>query len=137
MEVTFCWLLPIVGMGNVCRLPRTDRSERTADFKNLFAGTAVDRQRLPDGVRWTLKAGPDTEAESRRLAALEERCCDGISFEVERESERVIWNIRGPKTADALLDAFHELPVLVGTAEGASRLWETLDGGACGPTRNT
>lgn len=78
------------GRGDTCRLPPADRAQRTADFRALFDGTFVDRARLPTGVCWTLRPSETTEAESRRLAALEARCCDGVRFEVSREAERIV-----------------------------------------------
>jgi hypothetical protein len=84
-------------------------------------------------VRWTLRGGAPVEAESRRLAALEERCCDGIRFGVRRESELVKWEISGPTSAETTLDVFYELPVLVSSDSGANELWMRLDSAACGP----
>jgi GNAT superfamily N-acetyltransferase len=117
----------------VCRLPVGDRMQRTADFRALFSDTFVDRVRVGDGVRWTLRASDATEAESRRLAALEERCCDGIRFEVVRDDDAVAWRISGPPSAGATLDAFYELPVQVSSDAGADALWSALDAAACGP----
>ena len=116
----------------VCRLPPSDRAQRTADFRALFAGAIVERERVPAGVRWTLTAGATTEAESRRLADLETRCCDGVLFAVNRRGDHVVWEITGPPAAAALLDAFYELPRLVRTDDGARELWDALDGAACG-----
>ena len=80
-----------------------------------------------------LRASEATEAESRRLAALEARCCDGVRFQVERRGDDVLWTITGPPEAQATLDAFYELPVLVRSDDGARALWDALDGAACGP----
>jgi hypothetical protein len=121
--------------GPVCRLPPTDRAQRTSDFRGLFAETLVDRRRTAHEVRWTLRAGADTESESRRLADLEARCCDGIAFDVRREGDVVVWYIRGPQSAGPTLDALYELPVLVGSDQSAATLWRTLDAAACGPSR--
>jgi len=46
----------------------------------LFADSLVERERDESSVRWLLQARPGTEDESRRLAVLEARCCDGIRF---------------------------------------------------------
>ena len=113
--------------GAACSLPAADRSQRTADFRALFADAFVDRARSPHGVRWMLRATEGTESESRRLAALEARCCDGVRFEVERLGDRVLWEIRGPASAQATLDAFYELPMLVRSDDGARALWDALD----------
>ena len=117
----------------ICRLPASDRTQRTADFRALFADAFIDHERTLDGVRWTLRAGAATEAESRRLADLEARCCDGVRFSVDRRGDRVVWEITGPGTAKPLLDAFYTLPILVRSDDGARQLWDTLDGGTCGP----
>ena len=119
----------------VCRLPRGDRAQRTAEFRALFSPGDVARERTPQGVRWTLSAGPATESESLRQAALEERCRDGIKIRVFREGESVVWDITGPPAAKKLLDAFYELPVLITSDGGAEQLWSTLDATACGPTK--
>ncbi len=119
----------------VCRLPINDRAQRIADFRALFADTLVDRARVSDGVRWTLRALTTTETESHRLAALEARCCDGISFDVVRQGDQVVWQITGPASVKATLDAFYELPILVRDDARANELWTTLDTAACGPPR--
>jgi hypothetical protein len=122
--------LPVV---TACSLPAADRAQRTADFRSLLADTFIDRGRTAHGVRWLLRADAHTEAESHRLAALEARCCDGVRFDVQRIGDRVLWDISGPVAAQATLDAFHELPLLVRSDDGARRLWDALDGAACGP----
>jgi len=116
----------------VCRLPLSDRAQRTTDFRALFADTLVDRVRLSDGVRWTLSASETTETESRRLAALEAHCCDGIRFDVAREGNELVWRISGPPSAKATLDALYELPILVRSDESAKELWTSLDASGCG-----
>jgi hypothetical protein len=116
-----------------CSLPVADRAQRTADFRALIATAYVDRARTTHGVRWLLRADTGVEAECRRLAALEARCCDGVHFDVQRLGDRVLWEISGPASAHATLDAFYELPVLIATEDGASALWRSLDGNACGP----
>lgn len=136
---------------SACSLPPADRPQRTRDFQALFAGAFVDRVRTPDGVAWRLLYSAATERESRRLADLECRCCDGITFDVRIEArpreqpeeqpeespgERfVVWEIRAPADAGAeagaLLDVFYEFPVLVKTDEGASAMWSRLDAHAC------
>jgi hypothetical protein len=118
----------------VCRLPPADRAQRTADFRALFAGGIVERQRSSSGVRWTLRAEPGVEAESRRLAALEERCCDGITFGIRRDEEVVHWEITGPRAAAATIDVLFDLPVKVMSNEGADAVWRALDAASCGPS---
>ena len=120
--------------GVACSLPAADRSRRTADFRALLTDAFVDRARSTHRVRWMLRANEGTETESRRLAALEARCCDGVRFEVERLGDRVLWEIHGPASAQATLDAFYELPVLVRSDDGARALWDALDAAACGPS---
>jgi hypothetical protein len=123
-------------MDQGCRLAPADRAQRTADFRALFADAPVERARIAGGVAWLLPAGAATEAESRRLAELETRCCDGIRFAVNRRGDRVVWDITGPPEAAATLDAFYELPILVRSDEGTRTLWDALDGPACGPRRS-
>jgi hypothetical protein len=118
----------------VCRLPVADRAQRAADFRRLFGAAVVQRTRFEDGVCWTWQGDEAAEAESRRLAALEARCCDGVRFEVTREDGLIAWRITGPSSARRTLDAFHALPDLVATAERAQALWDALDAAACGPT---
>ena len=116
----------------VCRLPSGDRAQRTADFRALFSAGIVERQRSLGGVRWTLRAQPGVEDESRRLAALEERCCDGITFEIRGDGDVVYWDITGPKAAAATLDVLFHLPMSVMSDEGAAGVWRALDAAACG-----
>lgn len=119
----------------LCRLPPADRAQRTADFRALFSGGLLGREQSSGRVRWTLHARPGVEEESRRLAALEERCCDGIHFEIRREGDEVRWDISGPSAAAAAtLDVLFELPVKVMSDDGADAVWRALDaaGGVCG-----
>src|SRR4051794_31423301 len=85
--------------GPSCSLPIADRAQRTADFRALLADAFRTRERSTGSVLWTLRASASTEAESRRLAALEARCCDGVRFHVERRGDEVLWTIAGPKAA--------------------------------------
>jgi hypothetical protein len=117
-------------------LPPADREQRTRDFRALFEGALVDRRRDASGVLWILSARQQTEAESRRLATLEERCCDGIRIAVTRDGHVITWQITGPAAAAGTLDAFYDLPMLV-VDDRAAELWARLDGGACGPNRTT
>lgn len=114
-----------------CSLPPADRPQRTRDFQALFAGAFVDRVRTPDGVAWRLPYSLATERESRRLAELERRCCDGVTFDVRIDEGFVVWEIRAPAEGGALLDVFYAFPVLVTTDEGASAVWSRLDAHAC------
>jgi hypothetical protein len=117
-----------------CRLPPADRTQRTADFRALFANTLIGRARVADGVRWILRARAGVETESHRLASLESRCCDGIRFLVVRDADHIVWRISGPPSAKAALDAFYALPALVLSDDGAAQLWATLDRAGCGST---
>jgi hypothetical protein len=114
-----------------CSLPPADRPQRTRDFQALFAGAFVDRVRAPGGVVWRLLYNAATERESRRLADLECRCCDGVTFDVRVADGFVSWEIQAPAEAAALLDVFYEFPVLVTTDEGAGAVWSRLDAHAC------
>jgi hypothetical protein len=118
----------------VCRLPPADRAQRTADFRALFSGGLVERQRTSESVRWTLRTAPGVEEESRRLAALEERCCDGITFEIRRDGDLLHWDIAGPTAAAATLDVLFDLPLKVMSNEGADAIWRALDAAGCGPS---
>jgi hypothetical protein len=119
--------------GASCSLPIADRAQRTADFRALLADAFRERARSAGSVQWMLRASESIESESRRLAALEARCCDGVRFDVERRSDDVLWTITGPPAAQGTLDAFYELPLLVRSDDGARTLWDALDGAACGP----
>ena len=120
--------------GASCSLPIADRAQRTADFRALLADAFRDRTRSAGSVQWMLRASESTEVESRRLAALEARCCDGVRFHVERRGDDVLWTLTGQPTAQGTLDAFYQLPVLVRSDDGARALWDALDGAACGPS---
>ncbi len=117
----------------VCRLPQIDRPQRTLDFRTLFDGGLVDRQRSEGAMRWILRSTPKRLAESRRLASLEERCCDGIRFQVIERGDQIHWEITGPASALRTLDALYELPFSVQDDEQAARLWASLDAASCGP----
>lgn len=119
-------------IGTVCSLPPADRQQRTQDFRALFDGTLLDRRRDAESVSWILSGNDRTDQESRRLAALEERCCDGIRIGITRGADRITWRITGPPSAARTLDAFYELPVLVRDEVRARELWARLDGAGCG-----
>jgi hypothetical protein len=51
-----------------CHLPVKDRAQWTADFRALFADAFIDRARVPDGVRWRVRALATTEADSLRAS---------------------------------------------------------------------
>jgi hypothetical protein len=113
-----------------------DRAQRTADFRALFADSLTDRTEAPGSVEWTLRATPAAESESRRLAALEERCCDGIRFAVTRQGDSIVWRITGPPSAQGTLQALYHLPVAILDDAEAEELWATLDAGACAPRKH-
>ena len=92
----------------------------------MFSEGIVERQRSSRGVRWTLRARPGVDDESRRLAALEERCCDGIAFGIRQEGDVVHWDITGPEAAAATLDALFDLPLKIMSNDGAEAVWRTL-----------
>lgn len=121
----------------VCRLPPADRAQRTADFRALFAEGIVERQRSSRGVTWMIRARPGIEEESRRLAALEERCCDGITFGIRRDGDVVRWDIAGPGAAAATLDVLFDLPTRIMSDDGADVIWRRLDAAACGAASAT
>lgn len=118
----------------VCRLPVADRAQRTAEFRALFESALVKRTRLADQVEWELRASDTIEAESRRLAALEAHCCNGLRFEVVREQKRVLWRITATPESQTLLDAFFAWPDLVSEEASAAAFWEAVDGARCGPS---
>jgi hypothetical protein len=122
--------------GPVCSLPPADRQQRTQDFRALFDGALLDRRRDADGVSWLLSANDRVELESRRLAALEARCCDGIGIAITRHADAITWRITGPPSAARMLEAFYELPVLVADDVRARELWASLDGAGCAERPN-
>lgn len=116
---------------SVCRLPSADRPARTQAFRRLLSAAFIGRDRDEQTVVWTLRRTPEAECESERLAELERRCCDGVSFSLVALDERLEWHISGPADAGAILDAFYQLPEWVKTDAGAARLWDALDSGLC------
>lgn len=115
-----------------CSLPASDRPARTEAFRRLLSDSLIRRERSEHTVVWTLRHTPETAGASHRLAELERRCCDGVTFTLSTSPEQIEWRISGPATAAPVLDAFYQLPEWVQTDAGALRLWEALDAGLCG-----
>ncbi len=117
-----------------CSLPVADRSQRTADFRALLADAfrrsgAIGWRRPLDAARLRSDRGGEPPAGGARGALLRRRPLRGGAA----RRSRAVGRSRARPEAQATLDAFYELPVLVRSDEGARALWDALDGAACGP----
>lgn len=86
-----------------CTLPSADRPARVAEFDELFTSLRALRREEPGWLRLWLAAG--AEAGARDLTARESRCCSFFDFDVRREADEVVVDIRVPADHVAVLDA--------------------------------
>ena len=81
--------------------------ERLQEYERLFERALLQRERRPGAVVFRFR--PEARAAVEDLARREAACCPFLGHRVEAE---LIWTITGDERAEAVLDAFHDLPDL-------------------------
>jgi hypothetical protein len=89
-----------------CSLAPADVPERVALLERLRdAATVVAR--TPHGLRLSFSPDADVEADVRRFAVDEQRCCTFWAFSVDADRSGVTLRWEGPPAAADLLDHLH------------------------------
>jgi hypothetical protein len=96
----------------VCTLTDDDARERVAEYARLFAAAYAGRERTTAGMRWWLRAEPGIAEWARDLAARERACCAFLTIAVTVAGDRVLWEMTAEQAAQAVVDGFHDLPVI-------------------------
>jgi hypothetical protein len=97
---------------DVCTLPTEDRPLRRAEFDDLFATAVTDISRFsPTRARFGMSGGDVVADHVADLARREQSCCSFFVFEIERDGDRVVLDVRVPPAYAQVLTA------LVGRAE--------------------
>lgn len=86
-----------------CTLGADDVPERR-DLLGRLRASLVGSERTPRGLLLRFPAEPDVEADVRRLAADEKRCCEFWGFEVRVDDDHVTLRWDGPPATTGILD---------------------------------
>ena len=97
--------LPLWEVPADCALPEPEQPGRLAEFDALFA-TALRQVERPDRERLRLRlVGDDaTAARARDLVAREAACCTFFAFDVIREPDETVLDVRVPPDRVTVLD---------------------------------
>jgi len=98
-------------------------AERLAEFRRLFTGFLVGRERSEAGIRFRFRGDPGVEAWVRDLAAREKECCAFFDVAVAASGDEVRWDVSviDDDMARLMLADFYRLPdVLATRATGAT-----------------
>jgi len=101
-------------------------AERSAEYRRLFSGPFVGRERTGGGIRFRFHLEAGVEDWVRDLAGREEACCPFFIFGVERHGDELWWEVSvvDDDMARQVLDQFFCLPDSV--AEGNEALQARL-----------
>lgn len=97
-----------------CTLDSDGFRHRLAEFRAIFERGFLSSERFPGGGRFRFRAIPGFEAELRSLAEREHACCRFFRFEVFAKDGELWWETRVDPEAEPVLEAFLELPSLLG-----------------------
>jgi hypothetical protein len=100
------------GAPDACTLPTDDRPLRQAEFDDLFTTAVTDIRWVgPTRARFGMSGGGALADRVADLAQREQSCCSFFAFEIERDGDRVVLDVRVPPAYTGVLTA------LVGRAE--------------------
>ena len=102
---------------DMSRAPDT-LAERMAEYRRLFSGFLIGRDRAAGGVRFRFRAGEGVEDWVRELARREKDCCAFFDIKVTADDEEVRWDMSviDDEMARRVLAAFYRLPDTLGGA---------------------
>jgi hypothetical protein len=86
--------------------------ERLADYRRLFAGDLVGRERTDSGIRFRFRAREGLADEIRDLATREKACCAFFDFVVTEDEHEIIWDasVVDDPVACQILEEYYRLP---------------------------
>jgi hypothetical protein len=91
---------------DTCALSTEERPLRQADFDDLFTATVTDIERVSSTrARFGLTGGDGLAAQVADLAERETSCCSFFVFDVERDRERIVLDVRVPPAYAEVLTA--------------------------------
>jgi hypothetical protein len=86
-------------------------AERSAEYKRLFSGALISRERTATGIRFRFGFDADLEEWVRDLVAREKACCAFFTFTVARDGDELWWDTSVPDDdiARRMLDELYRL----------------------------
>ncbi|MGN6792529.1 MAG: hypothetical protein ACTHJW_09085 [Streptosporangiaceae bacterium] len=94
-------------------------ADRLAEYRRLFAGFLIDRERSEAGIRFRFRGDPGIEAWVGDLAAREKACCAFFNVAVTATDLEVRWDLSviDDDVARLILADFYELPDTLAAGE--------------------
>jgi hypothetical protein len=87
----------------VCTISEGDKAEHLARFERLRSG-ATEIERTGTGLLLHFPAGEAMEADVRRFAADEKRCCTFWGFAVVAGADEIVFRWDGPPSVDSYFE---------------------------------
>lgn len=98
-----------------CTLDSDGFRRRMEEFRDVFERGLLSSERFPGGGRFRFRALPGLEIELRSLAERERACCRFFRFEIFAKDDELWWETSVDPEAEPVLEAFLELPSLLGS----------------------
>jgi hypothetical protein len=77
-----------------CTLSARDLAAQAARWRRLRSSAGFERVDTEDGLRLAFQHTPAVESELRSLVAAENECCSWATWEVVREQDRLLMQVR-------------------------------------------
>ena len=87
-----------------CSLDASELHRRAARWEKLLTGTAIARDRIPNGISFTVPDDPEVTNELNELIRLERECCEWIRWTWSGRTVKATAD--GATGADALAEMF-------------------------------
>jgi hypothetical protein len=87
------------------------------EFRDVFGRGYLSSERFQGGGRFRFRALPGLAAELGSLAERERACCPFFRFEISERAGEIWWETRVDPEAEPVLEAFLELPALLGRGD--------------------
>jgi hypothetical protein len=97
-------------------------AQRLDEYRRLFIGFLVGRERSEAGIRFRFCGDPGVGAWVRDLAAREKACCAFFNVAVTATGQEVLWDtsVIDDDTARQILADFYQLPETLAAANSVS-----------------
>jgi hypothetical protein len=98
-------------------------ADRLDEYRRLFAGFLVGRERSATAIRFRFRGDPGIEAWVRDLAAREKACCAFFNVAVSTADHEVLWDVSAidDDMARLILADFYQLPDALAIGEPGTR----------------